>query len=256
MNTFRHMNSYVRLLLYTLISVAVFSILAICIVFGLDAIETFFKGLLQFIYDNCWIILWVFAAVQLISALFGYFKVEALMKLENANPEYDEEDDLLSYRIEAWTTYTNFIGHLLFILSVILFTISTPGSKFSEPYLYKATPPFLIGSVILCIYCIAYVKQAQRRDPSKKGDPAQLRFNRDWLESCDEAEKEIAYQASYKTLTVLGWCTPIFLLLAMWGHLMFQTGVLSIVIVGVIWGISSLTYLLFKLKLLKTKINQ
>ena len=44
-----------------------------------------------------------------------------------------------------------------------------------------------------------YVKLLQKIHPEKKGDIASKDFHKQWLESCDEAEKE----AVYKVPTVL-----------------------------------------------------
>ena len=44
-----------------------------------------------------------------------------------------------------------------------------------------------------------YIKLVQRIYPDKKGDPTSINFQEQWLASCDEAEKEEIYEASYKT---------------------------------------------------------
>ena len=80
------------------------------------------------------------------------------------------------------------------------------------------------------------------RDTDKKGDPTSLKFPKQWLESCDEAEKECIYQASYKGYqTVMKWA-PILTFVALILHMFFDTGILAIVMTSVIWLVTSVTY--------------
>ena len=52
------------------------------------------------------------------------------------------------------------------------------------------------------MYQVATVKQIQKKDPMKHGDAADLRFQKEWIRSCDEVEKRVIYEASYKAYTV------------------------------------------------------
>lgn len=71
----------------------------------------------------------------------------------------------------------------------------------------------------LNVWQIRYVRVIQKIYPDKKGDPTSLKFPKQWLESCDEAEKECIYQASYKGyLTVMKWA-PILTFVALILHM-------------------------------------
>ena len=62
------------------------------------------------------------------------------------------------------------------------------------------------------------------------------------MASCDEAEKECIYQASYKGYqTVMKWA-PILTFVALILHMFFDTGILAIVMTSVIWLVTSVTY--------------
>lgn len=248
----RKMNAYLKLLLYILILSAGFFILALCFLAGTDTIRSTAEASLAWLSRYTKALLWCLALMELAVTLTGYLRVEYLMKAEEKLLEQDLEEDGLNYQIEAWTIYTNIFGYLIFILGTILFTFSLSGENEADAF---SMIPFLLLAVPLAVYGIAYIKQAQRRDPSKRGDPVQFRFHKDWLESCDEAEREMAYQASYRSMQVLGWAIPICFLVAIWGHIMFGTGLLAIFLVGVLWGTVSLSYLFAKLRLLKTKLN-
>ena len=61
---------------------------------------------------------------------------------------------------------------------------------------------------------IRYIKLVQRIYPDKKGDPTSINFQEQWLASCDEAEKEEIYEASYKTYLLTGKVLPFCTLVA------------------------------------------
>ena len=101
---------------------------------------------------------------------------------------------------------------------------------------------FIALEVYLNVWQIRYVRVIQKIYPDKKGDPTSLKFPKQWLESCDEAEKECIYQASYKGYqTVMKWA-PILTFVALILHMFFDTGILAIVMTSVIWLVTSVTY--------------
>ena len=117
-----------------------------------------------------------------------------------------------------------------------------------------------IKSVTFCyIYIyfwqIRYVKLLQKTHPEKKGDPSSTKFQEQWLESCDEAEKEMVYQSAYKAYMALGKMIQILLCATMILHLVFHTGILAVIVVGVIYLTMTLTYHRSCVSLQKAKLN-
>ena len=95
----------------------------------------------------------------------------------------------------------------------------------------------------------------QKIYPDKKGDPTSLKFPKQWLESCDEAEKEMVYQSAYKAYMALGKMIQILLCATMILHLVFHTGILAVIVVGVIYLTMTLTYHRSCVSLQKAKLN-
>ena len=89
---------------------------------------------------------------------------------------------------------------------------------------------------------IRYIKLIQRIYPEKKGDPTSMKFQEQWLASCDEAEKEEIYEASYKTYLLTGKVLPVCTLVAMLFHMVWNTGVLAIIIPAFLWILSASNY--------------
>ena len=111
------------------------------------------------------------------------------------------------------------------------------------------TGMFLSGLVVFMgmvvyfgLWQVRYVKLVQRIYPEKKGDPASMKFQEQWLASCDEAEKEEIYEASYKTYLLTGKVLPVCTLIAMLLHMVWNTGVLAIIIPAFLWILSAFNY--------------
>ena len=98
------------------------------------------------------------------------------------------------------------------------------------------------GSSPLC-------KTASESTSREKGDIASKDFHKQWLESCDEAEKEAVYQSSYSTYIFSGKLIGILLVVTMIAHLFFNTGVFAIVVVGVIYLCITVKYCVSCVKL-------
>ena len=103
---------------------------------------------------------------------------------------------------------------------------------------------------------VRYIKTEQKIHPEKKGDPSSIKFQEQWLKSCDEAEKEIIYQSAYKVYASLGKCIPVLLLITMLGNLFFNTGMLAILVVAFLWLFVTLTYIRSCVKMQRTKIEK
>ena len=66
---------------------------------------------------------------------------------------------------------------------------------------------------------------------------------REWVESCDEAEKEIIYKSAYKTYIVLNKVIPILLLITLIANMFLNTGILAVLVVAVIYLVTGMTYI-------------
>lgn len=76
----------------------------------------------------------------------------------------------------------------------------------------------------------------------KKWDPSSLKFQEQWLDSCDEAEKEIIYRSAYKAYMTVNRTVPVILIMVMLANLYFDTGMLAVVVLAVVWMLAQLTY--------------
>lgn len=173
----------------------------------------------------------------------------------------DEEADRIEYEMEkdsAWGVGT--LNVIAFLSMVFLAT------GYSMEYIkslvdLKEGLGFL-GACVLFIIIYAYngfwsvrqVKLQQKYDPTKKGDPTSTKFTEQWVESCDEAEKEMIYRSSYKSYLALSKWIPVLMLVTMLSHLVWNTGVMAIIVVGIVWTVQNVAYLKSCVVLRKQKL--
>lgn len=189
------------------------------------------------------------------TSLFRTKKLAVL--LEKAE---DEEADFLEYKMEKAGSVGIIGNQIAIVAEIILVALwysdfsRNPGNKESFA---------LVGAVFLISGCfyqgfwqVRYVKLIQKMEPTKKGDPTSMKFQKQWLESCDEAEKTLIYQNSYRTYCFMSVLMPFLIVITMLGHLLYDTGLLAIFVVGFLWIAMVSAYCYFCTVSRKTKLNR
>lgn len=158
----------------------------------------------------------------------------------------DEECDQLEYQFEKLSARASMMNILSQVVSVLVlsagYSIKYIESSRNSHYLFVCIT-FILCYIYNAFWQVRLVKQVQRVYPEKKGDPASRKFQLQWLESCDEAEREIIYQSAYSSYITINRIVPILLLVTMLGQLIFDTGILAVIIVAMIWLSVSASYL-------------
>lgn len=165
----------------------------------------------------------------------------------------DEECDRLEYEEEKEGAFGMNISVVSQVLSILVLTFG-----YSMKYITSDGHAFrFLAACIVFIACfiyeyfwqIRYVKLLQKTHPEKKGEPSSLKFQEQWLESCDEAEKEIIYRSAYKAYMTVNRTVPVLLVGTMVANLYFDTGMFAVVVVSVIWLLTQFTYSHYCIKL-------
>lgn len=193
-----------------------------------------------------YILLLLFVACVIWNEWAQHRMKELGLQLENV--EEEDENDLLEYKLDRCYGITSIVHNIFIILNLLILSTGYSTSYFETVEGQQVY--FLFASMLLvvlsCIYIgicqIRQVKRIQRIYPQKKGDPASIRFARQWLESCDEAEKEAIYQGSYKAYMCISRLFPILTAVAMVCHLIWNTGIMAIVMLSIAWMIASVTF--------------
>lgn len=177
--------------------------------------------------------------------------------LENAE---DEEADLLEYKIEKAGSVGMIVSQTAIVIGILLVALWYSG--FSKNPEMKEVQ-VLSGAVLLLAGCfyqgfwqVRYVKLIQRMEPTKRGDPTSMKFQKEWMDSCDEGEKTIIYQSSYETYCFMSVLMPVLTVVTMLGHLLYNTGILAILVVGFLWVVMVSAYCYFCVVKRKRKLNK
>lgn len=198
--------------------------------------------------------------ITVISVVYGQFSLrKQKMIAEKILETEDEECDRWEYEEElnsAWGMAVNILSQILCILVL--------SAGYSAKYIDAGHHKSFLIVCLVFLACFTYdgywqirfVKLTQKAHPEKIGDPTSTKFQKQWLASCDEAEKEVIYQSAYKSYCQVSKWIPALLVIVMLGHLFFNTGIMAIVVVALIWLISTLSYLRSCVSLKGAKIRE
>lgn len=246
----RKMNSYLKMILLMIAGGIVGGIFGFATAYsGEDAIAAVghvMNGILFFVRDHAVLLECICGVICIAICEINFAKMKVMgNQMQEAE---DEEYHELQYRIEvssSWGVIASTVGTVLMML------IISPGYsiKYIESQSIGETWLFLVGLVVfigvigyLSMWQVRYIKLLQRLYPEKKGDPASMKFQEQWLASCDEAEREEIYEASYKTYQLTGKVLPVCTLVAMLLHMVWDTGILAIIIPAFLWILTASNY--------------
>jgi len=243
-------NSYVKLILWMLVG-GIIGFIGGFIggMIELERVESAFNNAFDFTIENIILFQIAMFIMVVIVILVNYMSVKKLVNSENEN---DSDVGEISDTIERKQTYALACSSSNYILSFIVFGIAIDERN---PLIIGSVIVFLISIIFSTFMEVALVKQVKKSNPMKKGDPSDLNFENKWIESCDEAEKLIIYQAAYKTFVIMKHLFLGTLLLVFISKTAFGTGNLPIVMVGLLWLVMILSYSYYGSKLQKKKIN-
>ncbi len=107
----------------------------------------------------------------------------------------------------------------------------------------------LVGVFIVSCGLVVFAQQkavdlVRRMNPEKRGSIYDTKFQKKWLESCDESERRQIGQACYKAYMITTrFCLGLWLALAILS-MIFEMSVLPVFVLLLVWGVMQATYTL------------
>ncbi len=162
--------------------------------------------------------------------------------------EWDGEDENIADEIDRKLSVVMLITSVMLILSYFLIAASYSGGVaiFDDP---TRTVVFFIGiaaffailveGIIFQQKCVDSVK---RTNPEKKASVYDMRFQKKWMDDCDEAEKIIVGKCSYKAYTATNLACMILSAVLAVSALVFEIGFLPSLTVCLIWVVNTTAY--------------
>lgn len=115
---------------------------------------------------------------------------------------------------------------------------------------------FVVIMVLIVILQQKLINFEKEINPEKKGSVYENNFSKKWMESCDEAERSMVYEACYAAYQATT-KTCIFLWLVLTcGNMIFHTGMLPVAAVMIIWAVQTLSYCAKSVKLEKERFGE
>lgn len=111
---------------------------------------------------------------------------------------------------------------------------------------------FGVGIVLSCVFMIIgqvkVVNFEKVLNPEKKGSALDLKFQEKWISSFDEAELSITYRATFVSYKTVNTTCGILWFVCFIGMMTFNLGIAPMCIIGVIWLVSQMSYVIACMK--------
>lgn len=162
---------------------------------------------------------------------------------------WDGEEEALIDRIEQRLTYGLTATTIYMVISLFLFGAGLYALDFAEAVRNMSWTEVAVPFLGL-IYAMAVSVWAQKEivnftkeiNPEKQGSIYDARFQKKWLESCDELERLQIYKACYRAYNVVNYtCMGLWMFTTI-GIMIWDFGMLPMAMVTIIWLAAGITY--------------
>lgn len=230
----KKLNPTIRFFIVLIISAFIGGLLGGSITHGEDAIIQSLINFQNFMIINNLLIqsilLGLCAILILIFYLSAKFKLKRLA--ENDDILFDQIDHQLGFLI-PFISVTMITGFCLFGITI---ANSLEDFKFLGFFIFLANTAFTLIMTVLTI------KLTKVLYPEKKGNPLDFNFDKEWIKSCDEAEKFVIYKASYRCYQLMNivYCGAVTLCLLT--SIAVNIGIFPYLLIGFLWITQTLIY--------------
>lgn len=164
--------------------------------------------------------------------------------------QWDGEDERESNAIESRLSACIWISGMALILSFFLLAASFSGFRAMKSWVFfVGLGAFLLTLLISIVLQQHFVDTTKQLCPEKQGSVYDMKFQKTWLGSCDEAERAIIGQCALKAYGAVSYtCLALWAVFTLAG-LFFNVGFLPALAVCVIWGVSQSVYSYWAMKL-------
>ncbi len=166
-----------------------------------------------------------------IATLLFYFKGKKFANLAAQDDNaFDEANRLLSLSL-ILTSFT-------FCWVLIFFGITASSDFLSV----LSTVFFLFEIVFLMVMQFQIIKITKQLAPEKRGNLMDLNFQKDWYNSCDEAEQKAIGDYAYFTFRIMNTAYPFLFCIVLILSLTYPINSLVFLLLGGLWMLQNLSY--------------
>lgn len=185
------------------------------------------------------------ALIILPVTIYFHSKARKLIKTK------DIEEESIFQEIDKSIQISMLFNNILLIIFFSIVTLVMSSGNNAELKAYFSPVPLLLGICVLIISFIldiGNVNLTKQMNPIAKGDILSPTFEKDWINSIDEAEQQLMYRCGYKSWFLLKRCFMYGFFVLLFLSLFYEIGFLPIFMVAIFWAIHSVSYIVFSMK--------
>lgn len=167
---------------------------------------------------------------------------------------WDGEDEDIE-NTERKLGYSLVLANTMMVLNFLLFSASVEAATHAgrdqlEFRLLMGSLAIFVLSYVWIFYVSGRVVKLEKQiNPEKKGNIFDTKFQKQWIASCDEAEKQMIYQCGFRAYRVGHMVCMLLWVVSLLAQMWLGTGVFPVVCICVIWLAMMLSYQLTSLRL-------
>lgn len=226
---------------------------AIGILFAIEdtakSVENAADYLLNLLVKNYIPVMLVLSLGMLVLNLICYYKLKTYVKAADGI-EDEEAFDEIDNNIDIMSTLAITGNSVFFVLVFMNFAINLSlGARDGRLIIY------FLPVLMYPFFYVLIVNILKKYDPSKKGNPGTMRFQKDWINSCDEAEKMRIFKSGYQSnqassiITTIGFGTTAVL------ANIFDVGTFACFITGIMWLLQCIANGYYTIKCQKDRLS-
>ncbi|WP_291636349.1 DUF3169 family protein [Clostridium sp.] len=176
-------------------------------------------------------------------AVYLYFKGKKFYsQLSNkSDEEFDEFEKVGSKSFDL----AMLISNVFLILNFMLFGMTFNNTNSNQ---LIVTCLFMFSTIAVSVLNIITIKYIQKNDNRLKGDPTSFRFDKEFLESCDEAQVSRIYKSGYRAFQFSKNVSLVFVILTILLNFTFNTGAFPVFVTCMIMLIQVTSYNYYAMK--------
>lgn len=155
--------------------------------------------------------------------------------------DWDGDDESVE-KIEHRLNYPMLFANLMTVLNFLFFSASIQvaettafGAQYGTLLFPLCLATFVLGYVWILFVSNRVVRLEEQLNPEKRGNIFDIKFQKQWIGSCDEAEKQKIYQAGFRGYRAGSTACLILWVVTTFAQLWAGTGILPVVCVCLIW---------------------
>lgn len=195
--------------------------------------------------------------ISVVLCLAGFILLIHCKKYHKKN---NSNNEMVLYKLEMWLSIILILTTAATILAWLLYGLGFYGFNFSFDSKSDLLPLiFCLGGFLVMSVCTTILQQKvvnfeKELNPEKRGSVYDVKFQKKWMDSCDEAEQFFIYKCCYKSyMGTQAVCMILEIILVLVG-MALPIGIVPIICVTIIWATSSFIYMVAAMKLTKPPV--